>query len=295
MKISHESPLSLLNTSRTYNDYDYALVHLFELEPDYYRFFQQSVNMGRHVLLDNSIFELGTSFDPDRFAHYIKELKPTEYIIPDVLENTLGTMDSALDFVEKYPNLPGKKIGVVQGKSYNDIVNCYQYMDEVIKVDKIAISFDYSYYLEVCPHPNKWMGYTMGRIQTLTRLLQDGIINKDKPHHLLGCSLPIEFMFYRTGFDWIETIDTSSPIVHGLLDIVYEPGGLVNKQSIKLIELLGSNPTASQMRRIKHNVMRFRTFCQGVPYSEIGHTDIKYDFGLWTTDTDKRTVDYTTA
>ena len=92
MKISHESPLSLLNTSRTYNDYDYALVHLFELEPDYYRFFQQSVNMGRHVLLDNSIFELGTSFDPDRFAHYIKELKPTEYIIPDVLENTLGTI-----------------------------------------------------------------------------------------------------------------------------------------------------------------------------------------------------------
>ena len=157
------------------------------------------------------------------------------------------------------------------------------------------VSFDYSYYLEVCPHPNKWMGYTMGRIQTLTRLLQDGIINKDKPHHLLGCSLPIEFMFYRTGFDWIETIDTSSPIVHGLLDIVYEPGGLVNKQSIKLIELLGSNPTTTQMRRIKHNVMRFRTFCQGVPYSEIGHTDIKYDFGLWTTDTDKRTVDYTTA
>ena len=30
MKISHESPLALLKISRAYNDYDYALVHLFE-------------------------------------------------------------------------------------------------------------------------------------------------------------------------------------------------------------------------------------------------------------------------
>ncbi len=30
-----------------------------------------------------------------------KELKPTEYIIPDVLEDTLGTMDNALDWKEK--------------------------------------------------------------------------------------------------------------------------------------------------------------------------------------------------
>ena len=264
MKISHESPLCLLDRSRSYNDYDYALVHLFETEPTYYQFFKDSVAQGRHVLLDNSIFELGTAFDSDRYAHWIKELKPTEYIIPDVLEDTLGTMDNALDWKEKYSDLPGKKIGVVQGKSYEDIVQCYDYLDNVIGVDKIAISFDYSYYLEVCPHPNKWMGYALGRVQTLTRLLHDGVINTEKPHHLLGCALPIEFMFYRKEFKWLESLDTSNPIVHALLGIGYEPGGLDTKKSLKLIELLNTpEPTVANMHTIKHNILYFRSFVHG--------------------------------
>ena len=264
MKISHESPLCLLDRSRSYNDYDYALVHLFETEPSYYQFFKDSLAQGRQVLLDNSIFELGTAFDSDKFAYWINELKPTEYIIPDVLEDTQWTMDKALDWKEKYSDLPGKTIGVVQGKSYYDLVQCYDYLDNVIGVDKIAISFDYSYYLEVCPHPNKWMGYALGRVQTLTRLLNDDVINTKKPHHLLGCALPIEFMFYRKGFDWIESLDTSSPIVHALLGIGYEPGGLDAKRSIKLIELLNTpEPSVATMHTIKHNILYFRSFVHG--------------------------------
>jgi hypothetical protein len=264
MKISHESPLCLLDRSRSYNDYDYALVHLFETEPTYYQFFKDSLAQGRTVLLDNSIFELGTAFDSDRYAHWIKELQPTEYIIPDVLEDTQWTMDKALAWKEKYSDLPGKTIGVVQGKSYEDIVQCYEYLDNVIGVDKIAISFDYSYYLEVCPHPNKWMGYALGRVQTLTRLLQDGVINTKKPHHLLGCALPIEFMFYRQGFEWLESLDTSNPIVHALLGLGYEPGGLDAKKSIKLIELLNTpEPSVATMHTIKHNILYFRSFVHG--------------------------------
>jgi len=264
MKISHESPLCLLDRSRSYNDYDYALVHLFETEPTYLQFFKDSLAQGRTVLLDNSIFELGTAFDSDKFAHWIKELQPTEYIIPDVLEDTLGTMDNALDWKEKYSDLPGKTIGVVQGKSYADLVQCYDYLDNIIGVDKIAISFDYSYYLEVCPHPNKWMGYALGRVQTLTRLLNDGVINTKKPHHLLGCALPIEFMFYREEFEWLDSLDTSNPIVHALLDFGYEPGGLVSKKSIKLIELLNTpEPTVAAMHTIRHNIQYFRSYVHG--------------------------------
>lgn len=267
MKISHESPLSLMPQSRKYNDYDYALVHLFEELPEYYEFYEESVKQGRHVLLDNSIFELGESFDSVKYFEWIQKLKPTEYIIPDVLENAIGTMDSALDWKEKYLNRVHegiKSIGVVQGKSYNELVQCYQFMNDVVGVDKIAISFDYSYYLEVCPHPNKWVGFALGRAQVLTRMQEDGIINKNKPHHLLGCALPVEFFFYREGFDWIETIDTSSPIVHGLLDIVYEPGGIVNKQTIKLVDLIHSEPTEEQVDKINWNLNVFRSYCKGM-------------------------------
>lgn len=266
-KISHESPLSLMPQSRNYNDYDYALVHLFEEIPEYYEFFEQSVKDGRHVLLDNSIFELGTAFDSEKYLHWIDKLKPTEYIIPDVLEDTIGTMDKALEWKEKYWDMTPKgtkSIGVVQGKTYHDLVQCYQYMNDIIGVDKIAISFDYSYYLDICPHPNKWMSYVMGRVQTLSRMLHEGIINENKPHHLLGCALPIEFFFYRKGFDWIETIDTSSPIVHGLCDTVYEPGGIVDKQSIKLVDLIHTTPTIEQVDKINWNLSVFRSYVNGM-------------------------------
>ena len=86
MLVSHETPVSFLETSRRYNDYDYALVHLFETNPEYYSFFKASKTLGREVLLDNSIFELGEAFDTKKFVKYVKELEPTYYVVPDVLE-----------------------------------------------------------------------------------------------------------------------------------------------------------------------------------------------------------------
>ena len=41
---------------------------------------------------------LGESFDPDKFAHYVKELKPTYYIVPDVLEDGYQTIQKFIDF-----------------------------------------------------------------------------------------------------------------------------------------------------------------------------------------------------
>ncbi len=262
MLISHEVPLSLLGKSIAFNDYDYALVHLFETEPLYYKFFEESLAQGRKVILDNSVFELGEAFNMNTFAKYVNQLKPTEYIIPDVLENMERTIGNAMMFKELFPDLPGKSIGVVQGKNYRDLVTCYEELD-ILGVDKIAFSFDYSYYEDLYKHPNKWMSFTLGRVQTLTRMLNEGIINKDKPHHLLGCSLPIEFLFYRQGFEWIETMDTSSPVVHGLLNTLYEPGGLVDKQSIKLVDLLYSVPDHEQMSFIQANINYFRSYVKG--------------------------------
>ena len=99
MLVSHESPISFLERSRNYNDYDYALVHLFETNPEYYSFFKVSKTLGREVLLDNSIFELGEAFDTKKFVKYIKELEPTYYVVPDVLEDSQKTMSSFHKFL----------------------------------------------------------------------------------------------------------------------------------------------------------------------------------------------------
>lgn len=268
IKVSHESPLSMLEVSRSYNDYDYALVHLFETHPTYYRFFLNSLEQGRHVILDNSIFELGTAFDTIKYISWIHKLNPTEFIIPDVLESCNGTLESANNFLQQY-NSEGseyidgdsKMIGVVQGKNYGELVKCYTAFDRM-GVDKIAISFDYSYYAEVFPHPNKWVAFMMGRVLTLTRMMNEGVINKKKPHHLLGCAHPREFSFYtHPDFNWIETLDTSSPIVHGLKRVRYSDNiGNWVKEKTKLVDLLDSDPDSTYLEDIYYNIKHFKSY-----------------------------------
>ena len=262
MLVSHESPIDMLDKSRDYNDYDYALVHLFETHPKYYEFFKESLLMDRDVLLDNSIFELGEAYDNESFAKWVDELKPTEYIVPDALEDMEKTVNQMEEWNKNYRNLPGKKIGVVQGKTPDELNQCYVYMNEYADVDKIAISFDYSLYEKVIPHTNKYMSWMLGRAAVLANMVSAGIINTNKSHHLLGCGLPQEFALYRD-YKWIESIDTSNPIVHGIKGIKYEYGGLQNKESIKLVDLLDVDITTEQLYDINHNISYFRKYVNG--------------------------------
>jgi len=259
IKIAHESPKSIFNKVQEYTDYDYALVHLFEEDEEYYNLFKDALANGREVILDNSIFELEEAFDADKFAYWIDKLRPTWYIVPDALENVEKTIDQMDDWNKKYSDVPGKKIGVVQGKDYYEIKRCYTYMDMHADVDMIAISFDYSYYEWECPHPNKYVSWMIGRTALLGKLFMDGVINPEKPHHLLGVGLPQEGLFYKTaGYKWIYSMDTSNPVVHGMKGIEYSDQGLWDKESQKLFELI--NTPAPIDNRVFWNIQRFRWF-----------------------------------
>lgn len=259
IKVSHESPLCLLEQSRTYNDYDYALVHLFEEIEEYYCFFKESLLRGREVILDNSIFELGKAFDSDRFAYWIEKLKPTIYIIPDVLEDSEGTLSNLYNWIDKYSNLPGLKMGVLQGKTYEELVKCYRELDK--SCDCIAISFDYSYYNEISSG-NELLNWMRGRQLLIDQLVKDNIINFDKKHHLLGCSLPQEFSYYSK-YPFIHSLDTSNPIVHGIKNITYKSFGLENKEKIKLVDLIHSDLDDDQLSVIEYNIKKFKQLVNG--------------------------------
>lgn len=260
IKIAHESPKSIFSQIQKVTDYDYALVHLMEEDPEYLDLFRQAKENGREIILDNSIFELEEAFDAEKFAGWVLELGPTWYIVPDALEDTKRTMNQMAEWNIKYKNLPGKKIGVVQGKTYEQIKTCYEYMDKIANVDMIAISFDYSYYTVSIPHPNKYVSWMLGRVKLLGDLLKDGIINENKKHHLLGCGLPQEFAFY-SDYKWIYSLDTSNPVVHGIKGIEYREDGLWSKESQKLFELI--NHQVEDINTILYNIHKFRWFTNG--------------------------------
>jgi len=265
IKIAHEAPIDIFEEVQRVTDYDYALVHLLEQNGRYRDTFERAAKKGREVILDNSIFELEEAFEADRFALWVERLKPTWYIIPDALEDNGKTQLQAFDWHMNYrKGLPGKAIGVVQGKTYDEIVSCYRYLDNSIDVDMIAISFDYSYYTESVPHPNKYVSWMLGRVKLLGDLVKDGIINKDKPHHLLGCGLPQEFSFYKhADYNFIYSLDTSNPVVHGIKGINYDSDGLWSKESQKLHELIDYPLDNLDINLILDNIKSFRQFTNG--------------------------------
>lgn len=263
IKLFHEAPKSIFEEVQKITDGDYALVHLFEEDEEYLELFQTAITKkGREVILDNSIFELEEAFDAKRFTYWIDRLRPTWYIVPDALEDAKKTMSQMAEWNLKYPDMPGKKIGVVQGKTYEQIKNCYVYMDKFADVDMIAISFDYSYYTQSVPHSNKYVSWMLGRVKLLGDLLRDGIINEQKPHHLLGSSLYWEGSFYSQ-YPWIYSMDTSNPVVFGLKDRSYERTFTWDKPSEKLFTLINTPLEEIDIDLVKENILWFRRTWNG--------------------------------
>jgi hypothetical protein len=262
IKIAHESPIDLFSYVQTKTDYDYCLVHLLEESEAYKEAFVKACKE-REVILDNSIFELGEAFDMKKFFKWNNELEPTWYIIPDALEDAKTTMFNAYVWNQFHrPTAKGKSIAVVQGKTYEEIVECYQTLDGKLDVDMIAISFDYSLYEEMVPNPNKLVSWMLGRVALLGRLEKDNIINKQKPHHLLGCALPQEGQFYK-GYDWIYSMDTSNPVVHAIKNIEYPLSGLRTKESQKLFELINWSADRVNQKLLECNIDKFRIWWNG--------------------------------
>ena len=260
MKIAHEAPLSIFDRVQVLTDYDYALVHLFEENEEYYNTFVKAKKDGREVLLDNSIFELGTAFESDTYADWVVKLKPDWYIVPDVLDNANATIDSFDSFMLTYPDLPGKVIGVAQGSTYDELVACYRYMAYDSRVDKVAMSFNHPFFQDLSGG-NKYYRMMCGRQKVIADMLRDDIINQDKPHHLLGCGLPQEFTEYQN-HKWIDSMDTSNPVIHGMKGIRYNDYGLNDKESVKLFTLIDEDVVAC-WDDIEYNIHMFREMCNG--------------------------------
>ena len=259
MKIAHEAPLSIFDKVQELTDYDYFLVHLFEENEEYLAKAHECVSKGRETILDNSIFELGHAWNASRFAYWVNEMKPTYYIVPDVLDDCDKTIDSFERFMKEYPDLPGQSIAVAQGSTYNDLVLCYNYLANDDRVDKIAMSFDSPFFQEY-GGDNQYYKMMNGRQHTINKMLKEGVINTNKPHHLLGCGLPQEFKAYKN-YDWIDSLDTSNPVIHGIKGMWYDSQGLTNKQSVKLYTMMNDDVN-DMWGVIEYNIKTFRSLCR---------------------------------
>jgi hypothetical protein len=224
IKISHEVPFCLLTKSREFNDYDYCLPHLMDENEEYRVFFLNSKNIARYIIMDNSLHELGEAYNSDRLMYWVNKLEPDEFIVPDVWEDYAASVRNAKQWATVKMPANTTKVAVVQAKNIHEAMLCTQaYKDLGYK--KIAFSYGASYYNDICPHPNKDLGKAIGRYMVIYDLYKQDVLSMFDRVHLLGTASPIEFGMYKN-MPFIESIDTSSPIMAAIGEMPYTKMGL---------------------------------------------------------------------
>jgi hypothetical protein len=189
--------------------------------------------------------------------YWINELEPNEFIVPDVWQDKNQTTINARKWSQVELPEGTTKVAVVQANSYGEAYECYHILKNHLRYDKIAFSYGADWYAEEFPHPNPLVGKMMGRIMTISKMYKKGLIKDKDRVHLLGCALPQEFSYYPD-FPFIESIDTSNPIIHGLKGKQYKSFGLLEKEPTK-IDQIGIVPLEPEtLYNINHNITQFK-------------------------------------
>jgi hypothetical protein len=257
MKISHEVPLCLLEQSLQFNDYDYCLPHLMDQYEEYKDFFMRSKENERHIMMDNSLHELGVPYSEDRLFYWLNALQPNEFFVPDFWEDQTQSIVSAKKWIQYQNDYPDTTfIAVVQAKSINEAMVCYQIYKD-LGYQKIAFSYGASYYNEIHLHENKAIGKALGRIKTIRKMRELGIIQNNDRIHLLGCSVPQEFGYHKFN-SYIESIDTSNPVMAAIQGLKYNTWGLSEKPTINMNECFEIPLSEINIELINHNVKQFK-------------------------------------
>jgi hypothetical protein len=253
IKISHEVPKNLLPWSKTVNDYEYILPYFYVRDQKYKDFYIQCKDEGRFSILDNGLFE-GETYTTEVLCDFIRELTPDIFIIPDEWNDYLKTFGHAKEWSELITLSPSTKgMVVLQGESFEEIRRLYKWCYELgyrhFALNHSSISYD-----NIFPHKNVLVSKMMGRIQLVHYL--SNIIKNDVYIHLLGCSLPQEFMYYD-GYNFIKSVDTSNPILMGASKKTYNRWGEISKPKDKM-EKYFYEDMEPYMNEIISNVKEFK-------------------------------------
>ena len=165
----------------------------------------------------------------------INLIRPNVFVVPDEWNDANRTLVNAKSWMINHkPNLPEEVelMAVCQGESLHELMTTYQTLLD-LGYKHIAFNHSSCAYFEMYPGMDPLKSQMYGRMEFIRKLVQTGTINKNVYHHLLGCSLPQEFMVYGD-WDFIKSCDTSNPILVGAEGIRYTDSGINFKPENKL-------------------------------------------------------------
>jgi len=259
MKIFHELPLSLMHYAYEWTDGDYCLPHLIDESMQYRLFFQKSRIDKRFIIMDNGLFE-GVDHTIEDLLEKISLIHPNVFIVPDAWNDSTSTIRSAkhwmINYGDKLKEIDVNLMAVCQGKTIGELITTYQTLVD-LGYKHIAFNHSSIAYQDLgYDYPLKNQMY--GRMEFIRRLVENKTIRETFYHHLLGCSLPQEFMAYK---DWkfIKSVDTSNPILVGAEGKHYTDSGINWKPKEKLAYYFEKD-LSDRIDDISFNVNKFKEY-----------------------------------
>jgi hypothetical protein len=261
-KISHEVPLCLLQKNLEWSDYQYVLPHLIDKHVEYKDFIlNYRKQESSFIMMDNGLFE-GINHTEQDLIEKINLVEPDVFIVPDTWNDKNETLKNAkywMDVVKPKLSSKTQLMVVMQGVSISDFFELYQTCED-IGYNHFAFNHSSKYYQLISRNSNKLINQMCGRHQLINIMANADYIRDSHYIHLLGCSLPQEFLLYKDpSYDFIKSIDTSSPIINGALQGFYEEWGSLNKPFNKIDEFMEQDLN-NKIDIIDHNVYKLKEF-----------------------------------
>lgn len=177
IKISHEVPLSLLNESNKFNDYQYILPHLIDKYESYKNYMlSYRKNSDSFIICDNGLFE-GVTHTENDLIEKINLIKPDIFVVPDEWNDTALTYRNAkywMNVIKEQLPKETELMVVMQGHSLGDFMNLYN-QSAALGYTHFAFNHSSKYYQNDGYHPNPLVNQMMNRIYIISRLYKEKI------------------------------------------------------------------------------------------------------------------------
>lgn len=243
MKVAHIVPTSCLDMT-VMNDYHLVLPHLLVNDMTYGEFYTTTAT--GHKILDNGVAE-GVDFNWGGLVDMAHYIGAQEIVIPDVM----GDCDRTIELARKFEKTARRNskfdyMGVVQGKSYSEIVKCLHYFVTQDWITVLAVPRVLANTIHKDIRAN------------FVNAFEAEIEGNFKAVHFLGASNNIKEVILLSD-TMARGIDTSMPAVMGLEQRLIDVDGYVPRQS----GFFEAQPSQKQLMHIEHNLTTYVDWARG--------------------------------
>lgn len=225
IKLCIMSPIAHLQEFSEKGDMLLALPHIVNQSAKYKEYYSGS---NKKIILDSGVIELGMPMDFERLIEIGEDVGASEIALPDYLYDSIKTIESATKVCKEYCDQSRIKdfsfMGIVQGNCIGEWLNCFEQLASLDMITTLGIGI-YSVKMAFSSVTKK-QDCLRNRLACVEILDKKNMIPKGKKLHLLGLGEPRELL-YQKEYPFINSCDTTRPIVYGLQGRRYTRDGLI--------------------------------------------------------------------